>query len=94
MICLECYNYLKLLFNFTEKMSKGKGQAGLGYSHPLVKNLEEPVEEDHQIVLPSYQPIIPNNTNRISSKIARCTYIPNTNYKKIAMTVSPFNNAI
>jgi hypothetical protein len=75
----------------SKTVHKGKVTNNDGFSHPLIKNIEEPVMEDHTRVIPSYQPILPNSQNRISSKILRCTYLPSTNLKEFAVLVSPFS---
>jgi hypothetical protein len=32
-----------------------------GYSHPLIKEIETQIEEDHQSIIPTYQPFKPNH---------------------------------
>lgn len=75
----------------TKTTRKEKSTTNEGFSHPLIKHLQEPLVEDHQRVIPSYESIQPSNDHRISSKIIRSTYLPNSNLKEFLIQLSPFN---
>lgn len=64
------------------------------YSHPLIKSLEKVAIEDHARIVPTYQPMVANNHNRISSKLMRMTTLTPFANSTFTAFLNPFHPAI
>jgi hypothetical protein len=75
--------------------SKSKTNNTDTYSHPLVRDVYDVMEESGGVVLPTYMPIIPNNSDRISSRIIRQTEMQGLNNTvDILMSAKLFGNTV
>lgn len=61
------------------------------YSHPLVRSLAEPTDEEQEKVVATYQPILPSHRNRTSSKILRYSTRTPSRDSAFALFVTPLH---
>lgn len=61
------------------------------YSHPLLKQVDSVIEEDHSQIIPTYFKLKPNNTRGVSNKFLRQTTLKPSLKSSFSIFLQPFN---